>query len=533
MSTKYSRFLDVDQELGRVFQPVVDFRNRPLVSLEEAVESIVFCCPAIRQYVDLAMRNCKNPAEGLNQNESASIYLYTMEWEPKQKCLHYALNATLRNENRNKLKPWFPYLRLIFTALQKLPSQQETIWRGATLNLSQQYDIGKRYVWWAFLSCNQSRDNLESEQFIGKYGPRTLFHIECRTGKSIQRHSANTIQNEILLLPAMQFEVKRNVKPIPDLCIIEIREVEPVIPLIELLPTTSAGQQIDQVKKSGEHLSNHNRNRKLKQKISKSSLNDKIELNEHELTDGDIPALCRLIIDRNCSQLNMCRNMIADEGAGYLGKMLQPNSTLQILELSKNQISNIGVRWIAEALQKNTTLIELNLGWNQVTDEGARSLSEVLHVNTTLKELHLYNNSIGDSGAQHLAQALIQNRTLTNLSVGDNEITEEGLTYLAQMLKQNSTLIELNLDENPLSNDGIGILMDALCHNRGLQTLWIKFWKISHDCIGDIQIMLKQNTTLRLLCLTRKSFSSQAQHKLQAISSKHINAPIFFSDWDQ
>ncbi|CAF1457163.1 unnamed protein product, partial [Rotaria sordida] len=135
------------------------------------------------------MFNCENPSDGLNQNESASICLYTMGWEPRQRCLYYVLNATLRNENRNKLKPWFSYLKLILTAPHKIPSEKAKIWRGATLNLSRQYEIRKGYVWWAFSSCTRALNVLESDQFLGKYGPRTLFNIECRNTKSIQSHS--------------------------------------------------------------------------------------------------------------------------------------------------------------------------------------------------------------------------------------------------------------------------------------------------------------------------------------------------------
>ena len=39
--------------------------------------------------------------------------LYSMEWQPKEHSLNLILNRTLRDENREKLKPWFLYLKLI------------------------------------------------------------------------------------------------------------------------------------------------------------------------------------------------------------------------------------------------------------------------------------------------------------------------------------------------------------------------------------------------------------------------------------
>ena len=147
---KQGRFLDVGQEPRRMLQPIEGYQKMPLLTLDKAVEPIVFCCPDIHRRVFIAMSSCENPLDDLNQNESASIFLYTMEWEPRNECLYYVLNKTLRTENRQQLKPWYSYLRLIITALQKLPPQKLTVWRGVTLDLSREYEIGQRYVWWAF-----------------------------------------------------------------------------------------------------------------------------------------------------------------------------------------------------------------------------------------------------------------------------------------------------------------------------------------------------------------------------------------------
>ena len=68
----------------------------------------------------------------------------------------------------------------------------------------------KRYVWWAFSLCTQSLAVLESDQFLGKHGPRTLFNIECDNEKVIRSHSYIAVENELFLLPATQFEVVGN-----------------------------------------------------------------------------------------------------------------------------------------------------------------------------------------------------------------------------------------------------------------------------------------------------------------------------------
>ena len=53
----------------------------PLVSLEEAVEKLVHILPRVQTYAYVAKQRCKTPADGLTQDESAAIVLYTMGWK--------------------------------------------------------------------------------------------------------------------------------------------------------------------------------------------------------------------------------------------------------------------------------------------------------------------------------------------------------------------------------------------------------------------------------------------------------------------
>ena len=57
----------------------------------------------------------ENPDSILNKDELAAIYLYTLE------VLYRPLNAALNERDRDKIKPYFPYLKLMNSALEKLP----------------------------------------------------------------------------------------------------------------------------------------------------------------------------------------------------------------------------------------------------------------------------------------------------------------------------------------------------------------------------------------------------------------------------
>ncbi|CAF4173163.1 unnamed protein product, partial [Rotaria sordida] len=100
------RITDIVQKPLEFITPIGGYEEMPLVPLEIAVEPLVSILPAVQSHAYVAKQRCKNPADELTQDESASIMLYTMEWEPLDECLYFVLNDTLRSSQRQqKLKP--------------------------------------------------------------------------------------------------------------------------------------------------------------------------------------------------------------------------------------------------------------------------------------------------------------------------------------------------------------------------------------------------------------------------------------------
>ncbi|CAF4453351.1 unnamed protein product, partial [Rotaria magnacalcarata] len=198
-----SRFTDLNGEpIDRLLSPIKGYHHKPLVSLAEAIEPVSGFFNEIKDNVYVAIHNCPNPAEELTTDESASIHLYTMQFDDGP-SLYILLNESLRAENREQLKPWFSFLKLFLTALYKLPSQNGVVWRGIKgIDLSTKYKMGTKFAWWGVSSCTTNVEVLELSQFLGKTGKRTLFSIECINGKSVAKHSyfKNTEQ-EIILMP--------------------------------------------------------------------------------------------------------------------------------------------------------------------------------------------------------------------------------------------------------------------------------------------------------------------------------------------
>ncbi|CAF1059313.1 unnamed protein product [Adineta steineri] len=231
---QYTRVSDIVKEPQKMFMPIEGYEKMPIIPLEEAVAPLVSILPKIQDYAYVAKERCESvPPDDLTQDESASIILYSMEWEPHEKM--------------RKLKPWFSYLKLVLTALEKLPSRRCTVFRGVNLDLANQYTKGKKFVWWGFSSCTTSIEVLENEQFLDKTGQRTLFTIECDSGKDISNHSYYQSEQEVLLLAARQFTVVACLRPAPGLHMIQLKETKPPITLLQ--PATNQSAHIKPIPK--------------------------------------------------------------------------------------------------------------------------------------------------------------------------------------------------------------------------------------------------------------------------------------------
>jgi hypothetical protein len=217
------RFLDVGEEPKQVLMPIEGYENKPLVSLEEAVEPIEKTLYNLDTKVKTAKWNSRQPPDNLSSDESAAIHLYTMEWPDPYPSLYTLLNQQLRSKKRKNLTPWFLYLKLFLTALYKLPSFKGTIWRGINEDLSDQYI--DECIWWGVSSCTRKLN--VTEEFVSRAGKRTLFNIECINGKVIKGHSYNPEENEIVLMPGTYLRVVGKSSPADGLHIIHLQEEAP------------------------------------------------------------------------------------------------------------------------------------------------------------------------------------------------------------------------------------------------------------------------------------------------------------------
>ncbi|CAF1305259.1 unnamed protein product [Adineta steineri] len=218
-----NRFGDIDVSFKRL-PPVYGYRSEKLVSIEKALQPIESQIDELSYYIKIAKQNCHFPSEhGLSKDQSAAVYIYTMEWGDT--TLYRVLNIALRSENRQALKIWFPYLKLFDTALDKLPTVKEVLWRGVPLSIGKNYTKNQLMTWWSINSCSASANVIKN--FLGNDNNSTLFLIEGINGKKISGYTEYENEDEIILRMGTQFRVKCDVLEQSDsLHIVQLVEID-------------------------------------------------------------------------------------------------------------------------------------------------------------------------------------------------------------------------------------------------------------------------------------------------------------------
>ena len=447
------RMSDFTAEPKRILPPIKGYENQPLVTLEQAVQPLLALVPEIEQMVWTVKQNCEKPQDHLTPDESASIMLYTLEWEPVESSFYFILNTTLRSQNRQELKPWFLYLRLVIYALAKLPSlPSRTMYRGVQIDMSKEFMKEKTFVWWSFSSCTSTIDIIK--HFLGAKGPRTIVNIECDSAKDISRHSFYQIENEILLYPARQFKVISSLDAGNQLHIIQLKEIQPPFPLIhipQIIATVSPTIPITLVK-------NLHQNQKLIELIDKCKDYSEVDLGRQKLIDQDMEIVAKeAIINKQCKTLHLNSNKITSTGVSIIAKTLDGNTTLEWLNFSYNPVGDAGVHFLTKALSLNhSSLNMLHLASSGITDEGAGYLAEILTTYSKLHYLFLPGNQIGDRGVASLTNTLIRhNNTFKLLDLSRNKlVTDASVDYLVEILQRNSSLSTLTITNCNLSEKG-------------------------------------------------------------------------------
>ena len=120
----------------------------PLVHVKAALQNVpdfAFGLPVCAQTA-YVLSKAKN---GLSHEEAAAIYIYTAQCD-----VYRSLNAALRSQQLKRIEPWFSYLKLFQTAIEKLRSLNQVFCRGEPVDSSSSLTIGSPVTWVNSLQSN-------------------------------------------------------------------------------------------------------------------------------------------------------------------------------------------------------------------------------------------------------------------------------------------------------------------------------------------------------------------------------------------
>jgi hypothetical protein len=185
---------------------------------------------------------------------------------------------------------------------------------------------------------------LEKRLFLNKTGKRTLFVINCYSGKDIHHHSLYEGEGEVLLPPARQFNVVNSVDQGNGLHIIELEEIQPVYDFFNAssFPMNVSitrpihniqFQPISTVSLSKKSFPAALPNLRLEEKLADFfKQRSEIDLKSMNLIDSDMDiVVSKIIINRQCAKLDLSSNNFTHNGILILAHILRKNKVSGIV----------------------------------------------------------------------------------------------------------------------------------------------------------------------------------------------------------
>ena len=241
---------DLNRVNPRFFMPIVEFgvtgdskqlqkiisaykKSNPR-SLEEACLSVPV--PSLRRAIRLAKRATESLETDLELDERAAIHLLTQQHQFSQE-----LDETLKKNDRRSLELWFGYFRVLFSAINKLPAFEGTVWHFVPPKTKKRYFKGEERIWWSFVSSALSLETLKSSELFTNDTDPFVFKIDLFNGRSIREFSAYSNDEEIIIIPGTYFRIV-DIKPNDQFTIIELQQIAAPIYAVELLDFKTSGE---------------------------------------------------------------------------------------------------------------------------------------------------------------------------------------------------------------------------------------------------------------------------------------------------
>lgn len=189
---------------------------------------------------------------------------------------------------------------------------------------------------------------------------------------------------------------------------------------------------------------------------------------------GMVPIGKLIEFNKNIQVLDLLNCGLLDEGVKILFESLEKNNTLKHLYLSANGVTSVGLERIKDYYKKGLSSLEtLFLGANRIGNQGAKIVSEILELDTKLVRLNLGSSRIGAEGMKYLSEPLKVHPSLKVLDMGyikatmdlgelGNYIEDEGAFYLSKVLEKSDKIMWINITHNMITQKGLQVIVDKI-----------------------------------------------------------------------
>uniref|UniRef100_A0A7S1TK64 Uncharacterized protein n=1 Tax=Compsopogon caeruleus TaxID=31354 RepID=A0A7S1TK64_9RHOD len=208
-------------------------------------------------------------------------------------------------------------------------------------------------------------------------------------------------------------------------------------------------------------------------------------------------------------RLHMPNNMLGENAAAQLVRILKVSPNLQDICLASTRIPSDGMTEIAKALLATKKLRRIDFGDLSFENPNAiLALRELLNDQKNLEFLGLRDAGVGDKGVSCIIQSLAHLRdSLKQLDLAGNDISAKGAKLVAILVQFSRGLEILCLDENLLCTSGAKAISQAIAESMDCSLTEISLAKCE---IGPSGVSAIAKAVYSLESITKVDLSGNA-----------------------
>ena len=206
---------------------------------------------------------------------------------------------------------------------------------------------------------------------------------------------------------------------------------------------------------------------------------------------------------KSLRSLDFSFNVLNDEAAVTVAKVISNNASLSCMSLSKCALTDFGLMEILKSMKKHSYITNVDLSYNNGNYEVMLALAAVIYESNNLKTLCISNCNLQQEGFWAIIKALQQTVSLKYLDLNGNAVTNKVGNELVNLLSVTNTLEYANLSNCQLKEKMVLRICATLSNMTSLKCLNLGGCKLNSEAVSTIRNIIEQNVFLEHLILPK------------------------------